>query len=188
MRTNIVADKYSEAIFNLACEQHILEEMDADLSYVRSVLVEHKELQAFLGHPIVSAESKRSVLEKIFSNNIGKLALQFLYVMINRGREGYIVAAIDGYMAKSRESRNILEAIVRVVAPLQDAEREKLQQKIESLTGKQVELTFIVDPAILGGMIIQIGDKRIDASVARSLKEMEKSLLKDDMTEIGVKN
>lgn len=188
MNTDIVAAKYSEAIFSLACEQHILKEMDTDLSYVRDTLNEHTELRAYLNQPIIGIEQKLAVLEKIFSNAIGKMALQFLYVMVNRGRESYIVPAITGYIAKSRESRNITEAFVRVAAPLDDVAKEKLLKKLETLTGKQVILEVAIDESILGGMVIRIGDKVIDASVARNLKELEKSLLKDDMTEIGVKN
>lgn len=188
MKNDVVAGRYSEAIFTLACEQHILEDMDRDLSYVREVLAGHKELKVFLSHPIVSANEKRSVLEKVFSNDIGKLALQFLYVMINRGRESYIVPAIDDYIAKSRQFRNILDVTVKVATPVQDGDHQKLLAKLENLTGQKVIVDYIIDEDLLGGMIIQIGDKRIDASVARNLKELEKSLLKDDMTEIGVKN
>lgn len=186
MSVDIVADKYSTAIFELASENNILEQLEEDLSYVRQVLQEQSELQSVLTHPVVESAKKCKLIETIFGQAIHKLALQFLYVMINRRRERYIVPAIEGYISKSREARKILEVKVTVSAPLTAETEAKLCRKLESLTGKTVILDLRQNFDIMGGMIVQIGDKRIDASVARSLEEMKKALLKAGTTKIGV--
>lgn len=182
----MIAEKYSQAFFDLAKDQQLLEPLEEDLLYVREVLADHPELRSFLGNPVIEAGEKRGLIGKIFKDAIQKLTLQFLYVMINRRRESCIIEAIDGYVAKSREARNIQMVKVLAAAPLTEAEEEKLKNRLESLTGKTIMLEIRLDPSLLGGMVIQIGDTYIDASVGRRLEELKKSLIQANMTEIGV--
>ncbi len=186
MGVDIVADKYSTAIFELAKEQNMLEQMEQDLSYVKEVMAEQPDLRHVLVHPVIEGEDKCKLLAKLFDGNVHKFALQFLYVMIKRRREGYIVPAITSFITKAREARNILEAKVTVASALGAVEESKLRDKLKALTGKDVVLDIITDPSIIGGLVVQMGDKRIDGSVERRLQELEKSLLKAGTTEIGV--
>ena len=162
MSIEIVADKYSSAMFELAQEQNILELMEEQLGYVASVMAEQPELRSFLENPIVTEDAKIKLVGSIFESSIDKVALHFIYVMIKRGRHRYIAQAIAAFIQKSREARGILEATVTVA----------------EVTGKDVILSVRQDPSIMGGIVIQVGDKRIDGSVSRRLEELEKSLLR----------
>lgn len=183
-----VAEKYSDAILAIAEEQHSLEQMETELLYVEQVFSNHKELMFFLESPMIDRKEKISLLQKIFEQDIQKMALQFLYVMVARGREAIMETAIKLFVTKSRIKRGILEAKVIVGSEILPKTEEKLKNKLEELTGKKVLLTVKKNTSAVAGMIIQIGDKRIDASVARALEEMKKSLLKEDAytAEIGV--
>ena len=123
MSIEIVADKYSSAMFELAQEQNKLELMEEQLGYVASVMVDQPELRSFLENPIVTEDAKIKLIGKIFDSSIDKVALR-------------------------------------------------------EVTGKDVILSVSQDPSIMGGIVIQVGDKRIDGSVARRLEELEKSLLR----------
>ena len=90
------------------------------------------------------------------------------------------------YVKRSRESRGILEAKVTVIEPLSEAMREKVLRKLQEITGKECVIEEYVDPSILGGMVIQVGDTRIDGSMARRLEELKKSLLNASTNKIGV--
>lgn len=180
MSTEIVADKYSSAMLELASEQGNLVDTETDLLYVASVLEEQPELRSFLNNPVVTMDAKIALIGKIFSSAIQKTVLHFLYVMIKRGRYRFIDAAIRSFIKKSREARGIIEATVTVAAPLTDAMRGEVETKLRAITGKDVILSVRQNPSIMGGLIIQIGDKRIDGSVARRLEELEKSLLRTD--------
>lgn len=187
MGIDIVTDKYSTAIFELAKEQSMLESMEADLLYVKSVLDNHDELKALLINPLLEVQAKCDVLGKIFSEQIHTLALHFLYVMVKRGRSRFIGETIGKYLTKSRAERGILEATVTVVEPLTEGLQQALIGKLKSITGKDFVIHEIIDTSIIGGMVIQIGDTRIDASMMRRLEELKKALLKAGTTEIGVK-
>ena len=102
----------------------------------------------------------------------------FIYVMIKRGRHRYIAQAIAAFIQKSREARGILEATVTVAEPITAEVEASVQAKLREVTGKDVILSVRQDPSIMGGIVIQVGDKRIDGSVSRRLEELEKSLLR----------
>ena len=178
MSIEIVADKYSSAMFELAQEQNKLELMEEQLGYVASVMVDQPELRSFLENPIVTEDAKIKLISKIFDSSIDKVALHFIYVMIKRGRYRYIVSAIEAFIKKSRAARGILEATVTVAEPITADVEASVQAKLREATGKDVILSVRQDPSIMGGIVIQVGDKRIDGSVARRLEELEKSLLR----------
>ena len=174
MSIEIVADKYSSAMFELAQEQNMLELMEEQLGYVASVMVDQPELRSFLENPIVTEDAKIKLIGKIFDSSIDKVALHFIYVMIKRGRYRYIASTIEAFIKKSRAARGILEATVTVAEPI----TASVQAKLREVTGKDVILSVRQDSSIMGGIVIQVGDKRIDGSVARRLEELEKSLLR----------
>lgn len=178
MSIEIVADKYSSAMFELAQEQNKLELMEEQLGYVESVMDEQPELSSFLENPTITEDAKIKLIGKIFESSLDKVALHFIYVMIKRGRDRYIKQAIAAFIKKSREARGILEATVTVAEPITADIEASVQAKLREVTGKDVILSVRQDPSIMGGIIIQVGDKRIDGSVSRRLQELEKSLLR----------
>ena len=178
MSIEIVADKYSSAMFELAQEQNKLELMEEQLGYVASVMVDQPELHSFLENPIVTEDAKIKLIGKIFDSSIDKVALHFIYVMIKRGRYRYIASTIEAFIKKSRAARGILEATVTVAEPITADVEASVQAKLREVTEKDVILSVRQDPSIMGGIVIQVGDKRIDGSVARRLEELEKSLLR----------
>lgn len=186
MGVRIVADKYSEAMLELAQESNTLAQLEEELTYVQDVMKEQPELTMVLTHPVMENHVKIELIDKIFSQAISTMALNFMKVMIQRNRASYIQEAIQGFITKARELRNIVEADVFVTEPLSEAAKEKLLAKLQSTLQKEVILNVTMHPHIMGGMIIQIGDKRIDASVARRLEELEKTLHNAGSTQIGV--
>jgi len=178
MSTEIVADKYSSAMLELAQEQGNLVTTEENLLYVASVLNEQPELVGFINNPIVEADAKISLLGKVFGTAVEKTVLHFMYVMVKRGRYRYLQDTIRAFIKKSREARGILEAIVTVAEPITADIEASVQAKLREVTGKDVILSVRQDPSIMGGIIIQVGDKRIDGSVSRRLQELEKSLLR----------
>ncbi|MDU5683946.1 MAG: F0F1 ATP synthase subunit B [Veillonella sp.] len=164
-----------DAIRQLDSKTELMEEQ---LGYVASVMVDQPELRSFLENPIVTEDAKIKLIGKIFDSSIDKVALHFIYVMIKRGRYRYIASTIEAFIKKSRAARGILEATVTVAKPITADVEASVQAKLREVTGKDVILSVRQDPSIMGGIVIQVGDKRIDGSVARRLEELEKSLLR----------
>ena len=177
MSVERIAETYSSAIFELGQESGLLPQFDTDLSYVQDLFSTHEELRQILINPMLEVVGKKKILEQIFGSEVHPLIMNFLYVMVDRRRSPYIMETARAYVKRSRESRGILEAKVTVIEVL---------RKLQEITGKECVIEEQVDPSILGGMIIQVGDTRIDGSMARRLEELKKSLLNASTNKIGV--
>lgn len=181
MVPEVIYSKYSQAMFDIAKEQNKLEEFGTQLKDVRDTLVENPELKKFIGSPLIPAASKKDALKQIFASDVAPLVLQFLYVMVDRQREGAIVEAIDSFIDLARAARNIEVAKVRVVKPLSKAEEKDLVAALERTTGKKIEPLYYIDPSIIGGIVVRIGDRLIDGSLLRQLQDMQYALLQSDV-------
>lgn len=177
-----IYSKYSQAMFDIASEQHKLEEFGTDLKGVRDTFQENPDLWKFLNHPLVPPKAKKDTIKKIFTGSVSPLVLQFIYVMIDRQREAALILAIDDFIKLARRAQHIEVAKIRVVKPLTKKEEKNLLAALETMTGQRIEPLYYVDPSLLGGMVIQIGDKLIDGSLKRQLQDMQHTLLQADVT------
>ena len=147
-----------------------------------SSMFKNPDLWKFLNHPLVPPQSKKDTLAKIFKDSLSPIVLQFMYVMIDRRREAALLLAIDGFIDLARKAQHIEVAKIRVVKPLSKKEETKLVASLEAMTGQHIEPLYYVDPSLIGGMVIQIGDKLIDGSLRRQLRDMQHKLLQADVT------
>lgn len=177
-----IYSKYSQAMFDIASEQKKLTEFGTELKGVRDTFQENPDLWKFLNHPLVPPQSKKDTLAKIFKDSLSPIVLQFMYVMIDRRREAALLLAIDGFIDLARKAQHIEVAKIRVVKPLSKKEETKLVASLEAMTGQHIESLYYVDPSLIGGMVIQIGDKLIDGSLRRQLRDMQHKLLQADVT------
>ena len=169
--------KYSQAMFDIAGKTNSLETMVKDMKTVREVLRENEDLRKFLGNPLITAGVKKETLEQIFSGAVAPVVCQFLYVMVDRRREEAMTEAVDCFIDLARAAQNIEVAKIRLIKPLTAEEEHTLVAKLEELTGKKIEPLYYIDPTILGGVVIRIGDQVIDGSLKRQIRNMERSLL-----------
>ena len=175
-----IYSKYSQAMFDIASEQKKLTEFGTELKKVRDTFQENPDLWKFLNHPLVPPQSKKETIQKVFAADVSPLVLQFIYVMIDRALEAALLLAIDGFIDLARRAQHIEVAKVRVVKKLTTAEETQLRTNLEKMTGKKIELLYYVDPSIIGGMVIQIGDRLIDGSLKRQLQDMQHMLMQND--------
>lgn len=176
MASMALAETYGEAIFDIAKEQNILEQMEQDLLYVQGLFNTLSDLRGYIESPIVEKQHKIELLQKIFAEAIHKMAVQFLYIMVQRDRESSIVAAITDFVSRSRADRGVVSAKVFTARQISAEMQEKITQRLREEMGKEVLMQSFVKPELLGGLVIEIGDKRYDTSVARRLKDLEDSL------------
>lgn len=179
-RNRELAKKYSAAMYAIACEMNALEEVENQLVDIAATVRENDELKNFLSHPMLTKEAKKEVVKKIFADGMLPVVMQFLSVVIDRSRIDLLQEIVEGYVKLSREGRNLEEAKVVSAVPLEAAQEALLVERLKGITGKDILLTKSVDPSIIGGMIVTIGDRLIDGSVTRQLKEMKATLMKYD--------
>ncbi len=183
-----LAATYGNAIFDVAAEANILEQLEEDLLYVEKMLKEHVDLYQFVDSPLVSTENKIELLGKVFKQDIHELALNSIFVMVKKGRVRLISDAINHFIAKAQDARGIVTAKIYVADQISEAQKEKIIARLSKETGKTVLLKEVKKPSLLGGFVIELGDIVIDSSIRRRLEEMERMLRsgKVSTTEIGV--
>ena len=183
-----LAATYGNAIFDVAADANILEQLEDDLLYVEKVLKEHVDLYQFVDSPLVSTDNKIELLGKVFKQDIHELALNSIFVMVKKGRVRLISDAINHFIAKAQDARGIVTAKIYVADQISEAQKEKIIARLSKETGKTVLLKEVKKPTLLGGFVIELGDIVIDSSIRRRLEEMERMLRsgKVSTTEIGV--
>lgn len=172
-----LARKYSRAIFEIAQEENKLVEYGRELADARNGIDSVPAAVAFLSNPQVDTKAKKELLQKLFEGELSANVYNFLMLLIDKRRIGLLDAIEDIYRELSNEARGILIADVTTAEPADEAQQAAIKAKLAQVTGKQVELRLHEDKSILGGVVVKIGDRRIDGSVVGRLETLKKELL-----------
>ena len=144
---------------------------------LKQVLTENPELSKFLGHPNIELSEKVTVVEKIFSGRVSDEIVGLLRIVVTKGRTSELMNILDYFIAKTKEFKKIGVASVTSAAELSDAQKKKIVEKLLSSTSyKEFEMSYKVDPDLIGGVVIRIGDRVVDGSVRNKLANLKKEL------------
>jgi len=178
----IVATRYAQSLLQLAVEKGQLEKVYADMLFVQSVCEKHKDFINFLNSPIINTDKKLSVLKEIFTGHISEMSLKFFTILSNKRREMYMGEIAKAFVAQYKEHKNILTAIITSAAGIDSTVKAKVLELVKQTTKGEVELMEKVDKDLIGGFVLRIGDKQVDASVARKLNDLRKAFTENPFT------
>lgn len=177
MLTNQLALKYAQAVYEIAKEKAMLDVVEKQLRLVETTIAGHADLATLMYHPLVPAPAKKETINRIFAGDLDGFLHNFLLLLIDKRREPALPAIIREYIRLANEARNIAEVEVFTAKELTAEQLETLAAKLSKVTGKNIVLKTTVDQALIGGVVVKIGDKLIDGSVARQLKMLKAALL-----------
>jgi F-type H+-transporting ATPase subunit delta len=175
MATSGVARRYARAVFEIARDDRDLDGWLRDLTAIRDIL-DVPEMSAFLDSPAVPTEEKLAVLQESLKG-VPPKRQNFVYVLVENHRSRSIDDVLTAFQSLVNQERGIVNARVTTAVVLDDAERDSVVRHLGRLTGKQVNVTTDVDPALIGGFVARIGDELIDASVVGRLAALRERLL-----------
>jgi len=188
MLENAVARRYAQAFFAIAQERDLVDKLEAELKTVVDTVNENKELKLVIDHQLISPEEKKAIVDKIFSQEVSEITVNFLDVVIDKYRASYIPAIYEEFVTYANNARNMADALVKTSTTLSDADLAIIKEKLAAVTGKTIRLQSEVDPGLIGGVVVRIGDKVIDGSIAGRLEKLKENLLQTEVKEIGVRN
>jgi F-type H+-transporting ATPase subunit delta len=169
--------QYANALADIALEQGAGEPAVKQLADFGVAYAESAELRNFLSSPAVAREAKHAVIEKILARTGGsKIIRNFLYVIVDHRRTAIVPEMVARFQEVIRQRQGIAEAEVRSAVELNAAQKTELAQSLARLTGKKVETKYSLDPALLGGAVVRIGDTVYDGSLRHRLDEMRTRL------------
>jgi F-type H+-transporting ATPase subunit delta len=177
MTVNTYARRYSQAIFRMALQEKDLNRWQTDLRKV-ATLMKDSALAALIANPKITGEEKSKTLTQRLGE-INPLAVKLVLLLAAKGKLAAIDDIAEDYQTlvdnyRWIEGTEIAE--VTTAIPLDDADKLKIAQRITEIVGKPVQLRPKVDPAIIGGIIIRVGDKLIDGSLRSKLAALRKDL------------
>lgn len=172
-----VARKYNLALYFTALERKSVEEVKKDLVDIKKSIEGSKELFNFILTPVISAEKKTKVFEAMFSGKVNELTLRFLVYLCEKNRINLLYDITDDFATLVNEKQGVVLAKVKTAIEITDGEKKALTDKLRLFTGKEIQATYSVDPAIKGGFIASVDDKIIDASILRQLELLKEKFL-----------
>jgi F-type H+-transporting ATPase subunit delta len=169
--------QYANALADVALAQGAAEPATKQLADFGAAYESSVELRTFLASPAVTPEVKRKVIEKITARTGGsKIIRNFLFVIVDHRRTQQLPEIIDTFQQVVRQRAGYAEAAVSSAVELSAAQKKDLAKTLEKLTGKKIETKYSLDPALLGGAVVRIGDTIYDGSLRSRLNEMRARL------------
>lgn len=173
---NIIAMTYGKALFDAAAELNRIREIEEELKALDEIFKREAAFARLLHSPAVTAGEKKTMLRQVFDGRVREEVLSFLYILIDHDRMGQYHAIVKNYL--KRKDAWLGEAYGKIdsAAPLTEEELRGFEEETGRLLGKKVTLRNRIDPAVLGGVRIQVGGRLIDATLRSALDGLRESL------------
>lgn len=169
--------QYANALADIALAQGAAEPVQNQLADFGGAYAESAELRNFLSTPAVDREAKHAVIEKLVARiGASKLIRNFLFVIVDHNRTHILPEIIAAFQEVVRARQGIAEAEISSAVELSPAQKAEFAFTLERLTGKRIEPKFSLEPALLGGAVVRIGDAIYDGSLRNRLNEMRAHL------------
>ena len=169
-----VASRYAKSLIDLSKEHQNLDGVKADMDGVIAVIRSNTELQAVLNNPIIKTDKKLAILKALFQDKVKPEILEFFNIMVRKGRADLVYATALEFIREYNEVKGIVYAEVTSASPLSEANLQALKQEIASQINAEVILSNKVDKSLIGGFVVKVGDKQIDASIQGKLNKLER--------------
>lgn len=178
----LVSNVYSEALFETALEKDQVDSLYEEALSLREIFTENAELLQLLDHPKIVREEKLEILKHIFSGKLSDEWQGLLAVTVEKGRQHEVPKIIDAFIRDVKEYKRIGTAHVESAVELTPQQKTQIQQKLLATTSYvEFEMDYKVKPALIGGLVIRIGDRVVDSSIRTQIYEIKRELLKMQM-------
>jgi F-type H+-transporting ATPase subunit delta len=166
-----VASRYVKSLLELAVEQNVVEQVYQDMLLFSSVCAANRDFTVMLKSPVIRHEKKRDILLKLFGGKVNKLTLAILEILTVKNREPLLPSIAREFHNAYNEYKGIGKASITTTRPMDEKVREEIKSIVRKLSNKkEVELDENVDAELIGGFVLNVGDRQIDASIKSKLK------------------
>lgn len=176
-----IASRYAKSLIDLAEERGDLDTVLEDIKSFQKA-AENRDLYLLMKSPIINVTKKQQVFSAIFDGKFSELTLAFFKIILNKGREAYLPEIADEFIVQYKKLKHISSVKLITATALTAETVSKIKQKLVSsdATDDHVELETEVNPDLLGGFVLQFGDRLYDASVSHKLDQLRKEFAKND--------
>jgi F-type H+-transporting ATPase subunit delta len=175
-RASVIAKRYAKAMFEIARERGVVSEVEEQLRVIAEAIEHDADIRKFLSFPNIEAQRKVEVIRQALGGKVSDEVLQLIALLIKRGRQEDIPGVFEAYTRIAGETTGEARAVVYTAMPLGDAELASIAEQFGKITGKTIRAEQQVDPSLLGGIRVRIGDRLYDGSLSGKLARLEKAL------------
>lgn len=177
MRDNLVSsaivEPYAQALMSIAQSNDLVDRLGDDAAFLLGLLNGSDELSQFLASPLIKADTKKGVLVQLASETVHPYFLNFLNILVDRGRVAFLGGVCRQYQSLLRKLRGTVVAEVVSTVELNDGQKDAVRRQVNSLvTAQHIDLETRIDPDLIGGVIIKVGSQVIDASLRGQLRRI----------------
>lgn len=168
--------EYGEGLYALCAEEHIERDALRQVQALKTSFRENEDFLRLLGNMTLSKEQRVAILDDTLRGSVHEYVLNFLKLLVERGAIHEFAECADAYRACYNRDHGVVEAEVTTAQPLTDSQRQKLIEKLQGMTGKEVVIKEKVDASVLGGVLLQMDGKRFDNTVAHRLNAIKQAM------------
>lgn len=177
MHEGLISERYAKAVLRYAMELGVADQVYEKMKVYLENYLTHPDLQKALLNPVLSHGDKELLLSTAIGIEPGEVYLRAVRLLIRHHRETYMRTIALMYQKLYRAAYGIVEAKITTAVTQEEAELEKIRQKAREMTGDRIEFSYAVDPSLIGGFVLQLGDRQLDRSVRQELKKIREGLL-----------
>jgi F-type H+-transporting ATPase subunit delta len=170
----IVASRYAKSLIDLAIGTKQLEEVHKDMLLINQVCTQNHDFVVMLESPVIKTDKKMAIFKKVFEGKISVTTLAFLNMIATKRREGYIDDIARSFDDQFKAFMGITKAVVTTAAPLDSSMKGKIMDLVKKSAKGEVELIEKIDKSLIGGFVLTVNDRQVDASIKRKLNDLRK--------------
>ena len=172
----LVSKTYAKALFELAVEGQMVDQILAEYEFVKDSFDEFPEFLEIVKSPKIAVEDKKNILVETFGEKVSETLINFFKILVDKKRSDVIREVYDDFSVMVDEEKGLVVARVESVIPLEANEIEALEAKLSKVTGKTVTIDNVINPDIMGGLVVKVGDQVLDGSVKHKLDNLKHEL------------
>jgi len=171
---DMVSDRYASALYDLASDLKIVDLILVDIKLIKSLLKNNNDLNLVIKSPLISTSDKLGILIKLLEKiSTNKLTITFLKVVEKNKRFPNLLSIVSEFININAKKRGDILADVTSADELNDEQRNNIKEQIKSILGEKLSLNFNVDKKIIGGLVVKVGSKMIDTSLANKINKLK---------------
>lgn len=175
----LISKTYGDALLELAVEEQKADDFSNQIEQLLMVLDENPEFLTLLNHPRISVEDKVEVVKQVFDGRISEELVGFLITIVTKGRFANIKEILQYFLDQVKELKGIGVVYVTTPLPLEEIQKKAIEDKLLQTTEyKEMEMHYLLEPKLIGGIQIRIGDRVVDSSVSTKILKLQQELLK----------
>lgn len=176
-----VASRYAKSLLDLAADKGQLEQVHGDMLYLQQLTKQSRDFLSLLRSPVINADTKIKTVNAVIGGKVSEITTAFIKLLINKTREAVLPEVITSFIQQYKDRKDIQTVKLTTAVPVSDAVKQQIIAQVKKSGGfDNLELEETVDPAIIGGFVLQAGDKLVDASIAYDLKNISRQFENND--------